>query len=236
MTSSGCSTSSTSYGAMQMNNGAAKTVYNMFHSQSPQLTPTPSHNECTNILQGAYYLSYVQQTESQQTGQTPSFADIAYGYNQGPGAGAALIQQGGNPSVADPSYVPNAVANLTCPGQNFTGSVHINQNKWGFEPAAPSAGGSLISLNEFFYIENLQRLSNPAWWRSISTIPSNEYLMQQIAEMNSILSFIHDRNMILNEDISALKAQQDSIAVQQTQAGAAIAARNMAIHQEVNSK
>lgn len=238
LTSSGCSTTSSAWGAMQVTGPTAETIYQNFHNKSPQLPPTPSHNECTNILQGAYTLLYVQQTEQSQTGQTPTFADIAYGYNQGQGAGAALMSQGGNPDVADPSYVPKTVSNLACPGQNFTGTMPttpVSQNKWGFEPAAPFSGGSLISLNEFFYIENLQRLSNPAWWTSITTIPSSEYLMQQIAEMNAIMSFIHDRGMVLNEDISALKAQQDAVAVQQTQIGVAMAVRNMAIREKINS-
>jgi hypothetical protein len=85
-------------------------------------------------------------------------------------------------------------------------SSTVAADAFGANPAAPTSGGARIALNTVYWVMDMQRFGNPTWWQSISTSPSEAYLLQQIVEERAILSSIEDRTALLEQRIAAMQA------------------------------
>jgi hypothetical protein len=232
----------TAYGDMQINAGTAN---QMLSSLPPGSIPNQGSasgaalsqsSQSANILLGAQYIKYVAQQE-QTNGTSPTFSQVAYGYNQGAGAGKAFVAGGGqNGTAQGNTYASNASAALGCPGMTVPsggGSASASQRTWGFNPIAPTAGGPLISTNELLYVLDMQRFSNPAWWNGISTATSRTFLAQQVAEIQATLQMVHEHQLMLKEYTASMIAMKNALDVQKVTYGVGNALRNRAIKQAV---
>jgi soluble lytic murein transglycosylase-like protein len=195
---SGQNSSSSATGPMQMENGAAEQVCQTY-SYCPAGN-SPSTNAQQNIMQGAYYLEYLN---ANFANGNPSALAVAY--NEGPGYVANYEQSGVAP---DPSYVSEFNANLGCPGSLTTPGMTpaLVQAANGNNPAAPTSGGARIAMNTLYWTLDMQRFGNPTWWQGISTSSSEPYLWQQIVEMRGIIASMQYQTDLFEQRIAALTA------------------------------
>jgi hypothetical protein len=196
---------------------------------------TSSMNPQLNTQQAAWYGKSVLQTVK-ANGLHPPAQAFAEGYNMGTGyltggtvngKPIACVQKSG--CVYDQSYVNGFSANLTCPGATQSGTGNnaslAKSVANGYNPLSPTAGGARISENMFLYILDQQRFANPKWWKHIETATSVTYLQQQDAEIQVIMTHIHRLDLVSEERIAAIIAQQGGV----YNTTAALSVRNSAI-------
>ncbi len=250
----------TAYGLGQVNNPTANTLYQQYgHETFKGFGPLPyntSHHLCMNVLQTSltikskmatlYRMSHGKYGGNNYSNANFGREQIFYYGNDG--IAEDQVAAGVNPVKADngmdKSYLTGqrGVENfLTCPGKEGTmsgGNINSgsdNQNMSGFEVIAPYTGGSLIPINEFLYIQVMQRISNPAWWDGVQTSNSDGYLKKQIAELQAIMSDINYYKLKMHEDVAALKAQKASLEAQKVYDSVANALRNRSVSEAVNA-